>query len=124
MERLPPSSATFTSLEPTEAFGLDAQDLKYITEHFRYKFANEKHRPTARYYSSSWRTWAAVTIQLVWRKYKARSVLKTSSTSSAASPLLTPRRMSNPLSRSLSDQDRLRLFAAMFMSPKPNDHLE
>lgn len=124
LERLPPSSATFTSLEPTEAFGLDAHDLKYMTDHFRYKFANEKHRRTARYYSSSWRTWAAVTIQLVWRKYKVRSSLSLSDSSSAASPLLGIQGISNPLTRSLSDQDRLRHYAAMFMSPKPNDHLE
>eukprot|EP01018_Ginkgo_biloba_P037518 Gb_41576 [translate_table: standard] len=123
LERLPPSSATFTSLEATEAFGLDAQDLKYVTEHFRYKFANENLRRTARYYSSSWRTWAAVTIQLAWRKYKARTTHEQLSASS--SPLLfmslgTP----NHLTRSLSDRERLRLYAAMFMSPKPNDHLE
>jgi cyclic nucleotide gated channel len=122
LERLPPSSATFRSLEPTEAFGLDAQDLKYITEHFRYKFANEKYRRIARYYSSSWRTWAAVTIQLVWRKYKATSSLCNSS--SVASPLFTPQGINNLLTRSPSDQDLLRLYAAMFTSPKPNDHLE
>ncbi|GLJ12938.1 hypothetical protein SUGI_0201150 [Cryptomeria japonica] len=121
LERLPPSSATFTSLEATEAFGLDAQDLKYVTEHFRYKFANERLKRTARYYSSSWRTWAAVTIQLSWRKHKARAEL---SAENNIVPAFVSLIITNPVNRSLSDQDRLRLYAAMFMSPKPNDHLE
>lgn len=36
IDRLPASSATFVSTEPTEAFGLDAHDLRFITEHFRF----------------------------------------------------------------------------------------
>lgn len=35
-DRLPASSATFVCLRSTEAFGLDAGDLRYITDHFRY----------------------------------------------------------------------------------------
>lgn len=122
LERLPPSYATFTSLEATEAFGLDAQDLKYVTEHFRYKFANEKLKCTARYHSSSWRTWAAVTIQLAWRRHKARTGLD-SGANSLSQPFL-PVVITSPVSRSLSDHERLKLYAAMFMSPKPTDHLE
>ncbi|KAA8530410.1 hypothetical protein F0562_005119 [Nyssa sinensis] len=64
VDRLPASSATFTCIESTEAFGLEANHLRYITDHFRYKFANERLKRTARYYSSTWRTWAAVNIQL------------------------------------------------------------
>ncbi|KAI3770347.1 hypothetical protein L6452_01475 [Arctium lappa] len=37
-----------------------------------YKFANEWLKRTARYYSSNWRTWAAINIQLGWRRYVAR----------------------------------------------------
>ncbi|KAG1341983.1 hypothetical protein COCNU_05G002120 [Cocos nucifera] len=73
IDRLPASSATFVCVEPTEAFGLDAHHLLYITEHFRYKFANDGLKRTARYYSSNWRTWAAVNIQLAWRRYKAKT---------------------------------------------------
>lgn len=123
VERLPPSCATLTSLDSTEAFGLDAQDLKFVTEHFRYKFVNEKMKRTARYYSSGWRTWAVVTIQLAWRRYKASKARK------AKFPAELPS-MGNitsiisPLARSESECDRLRFYAAMFTSHKPQDHLE
>ncbi|RWV88441.1 hypothetical protein GW17_00049467, partial [Ensete ventricosum] len=42
VERLPPSSSTLVTLEATEAFGLEAADVKYVTQHFRYTFTNEK----------------------------------------------------------------------------------
>ncbi|KAF5949100.1 hypothetical protein HYC85_015057 [Camellia sinensis] len=38
VERLPPSSSTLLTLETTEAFGLEAEDVKYVTQHFRYTF--------------------------------------------------------------------------------------
>ncbi|PKA50694.1 Cyclic nucleotide-gated ion channel 2 [Apostasia shenzhenica] len=104
VDRLPPSSATFKCSEPTEAFSLDAHHLKYITEHFRYRFANERLTRIARYYSSNWRTWAAVNIQLAWRRYRKR-------------------RMGDGEFNGDHDR-RLRLYAAMFMSIRPHDHLE
>lgn len=107
IDRLPSSSATFTSLEPTEAFGLDANNLRYIAEHFRYKFASERLKRTARYYSSYWRTWAAINIQLAWRRYMVRT-----------------RRPVNRVVENGGGGDRLRQYAAMFMSLKPHDHLE
>ncbi|KAK6128868.1 hypothetical protein DH2020_037385 [Rehmannia glutinosa] len=73
IDRLPASSATFTCIESTEAFALEAKDLRYITDHFRYKFANERLTRIARYYSSNWRTWAAVNIQLAWRRFTVRT---------------------------------------------------
>lgn len=107
LERLPASSATFTCLESTEAFELDAKNLRYITEHFRYKFANERLKRTARYYSCSWRTWAAVNIQLAWRRYVTRC---------------------RPLMNDATENDggdwKLRQCAAMFLSLRPHDHLE
>ncbi|KAG8366935.1 hypothetical protein BUALT_Bualt16G0019900 [Buddleja alternifolia] len=107
-DRLPASSATFTCIESTEAFALDSNHLRYITDHFRYKFANERLTRTARYYSSNWRTWAAVNIQLAWRRY----MLRTRQT-------ITYRRSVN------GDSDRLlRQYAAFFMSIRPHDHLE
>ncbi|KAE8667583.1 Cyclic nucleotide-gated ion channel 2 [Hibiscus syriacus] len=54
MERLPASSATFVCTEPIEAFSLDANHLRCITDHFKYNFANERLKRTARYYSSNW----------------------------------------------------------------------
>ncbi|KAL2959026.1 hypothetical protein AAZX31_18G243800 [Glycine max] len=108
IDRLPASSATFVCLESSEAFGLDANHLRYITDHFRYKFANERLKRTARYYSSNWRTWAAVNIQFAWRRYRQRT----------KGPV-TPVRDTNG-----GTERRLLQYAAMFMSIRPHDHLE
>ncbi|GMP65658.1 hypothetical protein CsSME_00026360 [Camellia sinensis var. sinensis] len=111
VERLPPSSSTLLTFETTEAFGLEAEDVKYVTQHFRYTFVNEKVKRSARYYSPGWRTWAAVAIQLAWRRYKHRLTLTSLS-------FIRPRR---PLSRCSSlGEDRLRLYTALLTSPKPN----
>ncbi|KAL1322774.1 hypothetical protein HN51_067773 [Arachis hypogaea] len=110
IDRLPASSATFVSLEPTEAFGLDCNHLRYITDHFRYKFANERLKRTARYYSSNWRTWAAVNIQFAWRRYRQRT----------RGPV-TPVRDNGGGG---GTERRLLQYAAMFMSIRPHDHLE
>ncbi|XP_022717969.1 cyclic nucleotide-gated ion channel 4 [Durio zibethinus] len=111
IERLPPSTSTLVTLETTEAFGLEAEDVKYVTQHFRYTFVKEGVKRSARYYSPGWRTWAAVAIQLAWRRYKHRLTLTSLS-------FIRPRR---PLSRSNSlGEDRLRLYTAMLTSPKPN----
>ncbi|KAI3859348.1 hypothetical protein MKW98_007729 [Papaver atlanticum] len=111
IERLPPSSSTLVTLETTEAFGLDAEDVRYVTQHFRYTFVNEKVNRSARYYSPGWRTWAAVAIQLAWRRYRHRLTLTSLS-------FIRPRR---PLSRCSSlGEDRLRLYTALLTSPKPN----
>lgn len=111
IERLPPSSSTLTTLETTEAFSLDAGDVKYVTQHFRYTFLNEKVRRSARYYSPGWRTWAAVAIQLAWRRYRHRKTLTSLS-------FIRPRR---PLSRCSSfGEEKLRLYTAILTSPKPD----
>ncbi|KAJ9147566.1 hypothetical protein P3X46_029712 [Hevea brasiliensis] len=107
IDRLPASSATFVCVESTEAFGLDANHLRYITDHFRYKFANERLKRTARYYSSNWRTWAAVNIQFAWRRYRTRT-----------------RGPVSPLAENGDSDRRLLQYAAMFMSIRPHDHLE
>ncbi|XP_062152610.1 cyclic nucleotide-gated ion channel 2 [Alnus glutinosa] len=108
IDRLPASSATFICVESTEAFGLDADHLRYITDHFRYKFANERLKRTARYYSSNWRTWASVIIQLAWRRNRMRT----------RGPMI-------PVATENGGPDRrLRQYAAMFMSIRPHDHLE
>ncbi|KAH8518524.1 hypothetical protein H0E87_000390 [Populus deltoides] len=111
IERLPPSSSTLVTLETTEAFGLEAEDVKYVTQHFRYTFVKERVKRSARYYSPGWRTWAAVAIQLAWRRYKHRLTLTSLS-------FIRPRR---PVSRCSSlGEDRLRLYTALLTSPKPN----
>lgn len=111
VERLPPSSCTLLTLEATEAFALEAHDLQYVTQHFRYTFVNDKVKRSARYYSPGWRTWAAVAIQLAWRRYRHRLTLSSLS-------FIRPRR---PLSRCSSlGEERLRLYTALLTSPKPN----
>ncbi|EAY98597.1 hypothetical protein OsI_20512 [Oryza sativa Indica Group] len=111
MERLPASSSTLVTAESTEAFGLEAGDVKYVTQHFRYTFTSDKVRRSARYYSHGWRTWAAVAVQLAWRRYKHRKTL-------ASLSFIRPRR---PLSRCSSlGEEKLRLYTAILTSPKPN----
>lgn len=111
VERLPPSSSTLVTLETTEAFGLEADDVKYVTQHFRYTFVSEKGKRSARYYSPGWRTWAAVAIQLAWRRHRHRLTLSSLS-------FIRPRR---PLSRCSSlGEDKLRLYTALLTSPKPS----
>jgi cyclic nucleotide gated channel len=129
-DRLPPSTATLTTLNNVELFGLDSHDLRYITEHFRYKFISQKLKNTARYWSSNWRTWAAVTVQLSWRRYKQRRAEKEQrdaerereeleGPAAAVFPELTTRS-----SLKISESERLKVYTAMFTSAKPQDHLE
>lgn len=131
-DNLPLSTATLTTRKVTEAFALDAQDLQYITQHFRHKFANEKLKRAVRFYSSSWQTWAAVTIQLAWQRHRARHGLVTSSHSGATAPAIAPDQsmtcdgaaiLSQAAINSTSRQQvqRLNLYAAMLCSPKPTD---
>lgn len=76
VETFPPSTATLKSLDVTEAFSLEASDLKYVTDHYRYKFETETLRRAIRFYSASWRMWGALTIQLAWRRCKLRMAAK------------------------------------------------
>ncbi|KAI3794017.1 hypothetical protein L1987_36642 [Smallanthus sonchifolius] len=105
IDRYPAATATFTCMKGTEAFALDAKHLRYITTHFRYSFVNERMKRRARYYSSNWRTWAAVNIQLAWRRYFLRT------------------RDGTAVYRA-NNHDRLQHYAAMFMSLRPHDHLD
>ncbi|XP_050228940.1 cyclic nucleotide-gated ion channel 2-like [Mercurialis annua] len=106
-DRLPSSSATFVCQDSTEAFGLDAKHLRYITDHFRYTFASERLKRKMRYYSSNWRTWAAVNIQFAWNRHRMRS-----------------RGVLNIVNIHGDFENRLRRYASMFLSIRPHDHLE
>lgn len=108
IDRLPASSATFLCMDSIEAFSLDANHLLYITDHFRYKFLNERLRWRARYYSSNWRTWAAVNIQFAWRRHRMRTQGPVSPVSEVGG----------------SERRNLLQYAAIFMSLRPHDHLE
>ncbi|XAR51692.1 hypothetical protein NMG60_11006398 [Bertholletia excelsa] len=106
LDPLPPATATFTCVESGEAFALDANDLLFIVFHFRHRLDCDKLKLMARYYSPSWRTWAAITVQLAWRRHVERT-------------------RGQVLERGGGDQRRwLRRFAAVLASPKPNDHLD
>lgn len=105
VDRLPSSSATFTCIESVEAFAIEAHQLRFIINHFRYKFASDSLKRTARYYSSNWRTWGAVIIQLAWRRHRVMT-----------------RRC--PYMRNCEAENRLRLYASFFLSLRPHDHLE
>ncbi|PKI38736.1 hypothetical protein CRG98_040849 [Punica granatum] len=111
-DRLPASAATFVCLRTTEAFGLDAGDLRYITDHFRYRFADDKLKRTTRYFSSNWRTWAAVNIQFAWRRHRMRI--------QGHANLATH----TPADINGGSEKMLRRYAIMFMSLRPHDHLE
>lgn len=120
-ERLPLSVATLTTMDMTEVFALDAQDLRYITNQFRSKFANAKLKHTARYYSFSWRMWAAVTVQLAWRRYKARRSHVRQGALNLAEVAAPDDALSRDPHLEASQKDRLRMYTAMFISPKPQE---
>lgn len=105
---LPASSATFVCTDHTQAFGLDWKDLRYVTEHFRYRFSRERMRWTVRYFSSNWRTWAAVNVQLAWRRHRTRTNGHT----------IIPMAEDG----GNAEHNRLRHYAVMFMSLRPHDH--
>jgi cyclic nucleotide gated channel, plant len=98
-------------VEAAQVFCLDVSDLHFVTEHFRYKFANEKLKRTTRCCSSNWCTWAAVNIQLTWRRYRARTADGT------AIPMV-----GGPGDD--RDNQWLRHYATMFMSLWQHDHLD
>ncbi|KAL8124628.1 cyclic nucleotide-gated ion channel 2-like [Apium graveolens] len=113
--RFPASSATYTCMEPIEAYGLNADHLLYITTHFRYTFLRGELKSKTRYYSSNWRSWAAVNIQLAWRRYLQRTKHDYEN-----------RRTCNgdAIYGANSGDQKLRHFALMFMSLRPRDQLQ
>uniref|UniRef100_A0A7N0T9Q1 Cyclic nucleotide-binding domain-containing protein n=1 Tax=Kalanchoe fedtschenkoi TaxID=63787 RepID=A0A7N0T9Q1_KALFE len=108
VDRLPASSSTYICARATDAFGLDADHLRYLSEQFRYRFVNERLKGIARYYSSHWRTWAAVNIQMAWRRCRK----------GRGSPVIGAVEW-----HSGGSDRRLRQYAAVFMSIKPH-HLQ
>lgn len=114
--RLPLANASLITLEMTEAFSLSATDLKYITDHFRYKVVSEQLKRTTRYYSTTWRMWAAMAIQLAWRRFKARR------SKFYSGPLNFAPLHDGNLGLDAVQQDRLRMFTAMMTCPKPADN--
>lgn len=114
--RLPLANASLITLQVTEAFSLSAEDLKYITDHFRYKVASKQLKRTTRYYSTSWRMWAAMAIQLAWRRFKARR------SKFYSGPLNFAPLRNESSGLDAAQQDRLRMYTAMMSCPKPTEN--
>eukprot|EP00850_Spirogloea_muscicola_P020735 SM000225S07014 [mRNA] locus=s225:9831:21645:- [translate_table: standard] len=141
-DSLPCSSAGLVASDGVEAFVLEAEDLKYVTTHFHFQLRSKHLRHMIKHYSPHWRTWAAVTIQLAWRRYRAKQWAAENPGSDEASRhglLLPPSGNLLPFSGQLSGlllprsgylsgdpgelkRDRLRMLTAMFASPKPREY--
>lgn len=121
VERLPPSTATLRSLDSCEVFALRSQDLSYIIDHFRAKFENEDLKRLVRFYSPSWRMWAAVTMQLGWRRYKAKRAVAPFNLGPNNIEILTqPNIRGSARSTDLKDGN-VNLITSMLISPKPQE---
>ncbi|KAH7688206.1 Potassium channel voltage-dependent EAG/ELK/ERG protein [Dioscorea alata] len=72
---LPSSTRTVKALVEVEAFALQAEDLKFVSNQFR-RLHSKKLQHTFRFYSHHWRTWAACFIQAAWRRFKRRKIAK------------------------------------------------
>lgn len=71
---LPSSTRTVKAISDVEAFGLGAEELKFVASQFD-KLHSKQLRHKFRFYSHQWRTWAACFIQAAWRRYKKRKEL-------------------------------------------------
>ncbi|XP_078157766.1 cyclic nucleotide-gated ion channel 17-like [Carex rostrata] len=72
---LPSSTRTVKALVEVEAFTLSAEDLKFVANQFR-RLHSKKLQHSFRFYSHHWRTWATCFIQVAWRRYKRRKIVK------------------------------------------------
>ncbi|KAJ1697970.1 hypothetical protein LUZ63_006482 [Rhynchospora breviuscula] len=63
----PSSTRTIRTLTEVEAFTLRAEDLKIVSTRYR-RLHSKKLQHKFRFYSHSWRTWAARCIQTAWRR--------------------------------------------------------
>ncbi|XWS46214.1 hypothetical protein CRYUN_Cryun14cG0045100 [Craigia yunnanensis] len=72
---LPISTRTVQALTEVEAFALTADDLKFVASQFR-RLHSKQFQHTFKYYSVKWKTWAASFIQVAWRRYCKRKLVK------------------------------------------------
>lgn len=70
---LPISTRTVQVLSEVEAFALVADDLKFASCQFR-RLHSKQLRHTFRFYSQQWRTWAAIFIQVAWRRHRRKKL--------------------------------------------------
>ncbi|XP_024978579.1 cyclic nucleotide-gated ion channel 18-like [Cynara cardunculus var. scolymus] len=71
----PSSTRSVRTLTEVEGFALQAEDLKFVANQFKY-LHSKKLQHAFRYYSHQWRTWGACFLQAAWRKYKRRKLAK------------------------------------------------
>ncbi|CAI5535176.1 unnamed protein product [Closterium sp. Naga37s-1] len=102
---LPKATMTLTAVTVVEAFSLSAADLCFIASHFRFQLRDKKLRALIKYYSPHWRTWAAVTIQLAWRRRQA-----------GRGPVVSGGRAAAAAEEERT-QERMRLYTTMFAAP-------
>ncbi|KAJ3693371.1 hypothetical protein LUZ60_008851 [Juncus effusus] len=67
----PSSMRTVRTLTEVEAFTLRAEDLKVVSTRYR-RLHSKNMQHKFRFYSHSWRTWAARFIQAVWRRHVSK----------------------------------------------------
>eukprot|EP00257_Ricinus_communis_P015653 XP_015573617.1 cyclic nucleotide-gated ion channel 18 [Ricinus communis] len=72
---LPASTRTVKALSEVEAFALQAEDLIFVAQQFK-RLQSKKLQHAFRYYSHQWRTWGAILIQSVWRRYQKRKMAR------------------------------------------------
>ncbi|CAH9075762.1 unnamed protein product [Cuscuta epithymum] len=72
---LPPSTRTVKALTDVEAFALIADEVKFITTQFK-RIHSRQVQHTFRFYSQQWRTWAAIFIQVAWRRHVKRKIIQ------------------------------------------------
>ncbi|KAJ4773362.1 cyclic nucleotide-gated channel 6 [Rhynchospora pubera] len=72
-DNFPSSTRDVKALTEVEAFALRAEDLKFVANQFR-RLHSRKLQHTFRFYSHTWRLWAACFIQAAWRQYKRRTM--------------------------------------------------
>ncbi|KAL2613027.1 hypothetical protein R1flu_024719 [Riccia fluitans] len=82
MGKHPLSSRTVRCLTSVEAFSLEADDLEYITTHYKRAFKSPEVQGAIRYLSLYWRSMAARRIQKAWRARRARAGLRPDSSAS------------------------------------------
>lgn len=104
---LPAAGATLTADSILELYSLSAEDLRSITSHYRFQLRERRLRRLIKYYSPHWRTWAAVTIQLWWRRCKRKAAMR----SDSGVPV------------TLGSEGTLELFSALLQAPKPDSSL-
>ncbi|CAA3010553.1 Cyclic nucleotide-gated ion channel 1 [Olea europaea subsp. europaea] len=73
---LPISTRTVQALSKAEVYALAADDLKFVVSQFRHLYNIKQMCNIIRLYSQQWRNWAASTIQVEWRHYHSKKLVR------------------------------------------------